>query len=109
MMGMVRFLKEYKPHKELWLQTASGKTYKVSVIYPIDDKRELIPLSIFKCDFCPPKYSFKDGNCKYQFKKPGVGLELNEKIVHYLESHPEKIPREWLVKLASFFGETSKL
>lgn len=109
MMGMVLYLKEYKPHKEISLRTPSGRTFQAKIVYPKDDSKELIPNSIYRCEICPPKYSFRDGNCKYQFKKAEGGIEFNEKTIHYLESHPDKFPREWLIKIASFFGESSRL
>lgn len=105
LMGMVLFLKEHNPRKAVWLRSASGKIYQVSIHYYEDKQWELISKTVFKCDYCPPKYSFKSGNCVYIFHKDTRELQFSEKVVHYLESHPDKVPQEWLSKISTFFIE----
>lgn len=100
---MIAYLKEHKPHHELWLRTGSGKIFQAKIIYPKSDGNELIPHSVFRCEHCPPKLMFKSGNCKYRFKKNDEFIEVYERSIHIMESHPDKIPRPWLDTINAFF------
>lgn len=108
MVDMVRYVNQIKPDQTIWLRTGSGNVYKVAIIYPKEDKNNFY-WNLYRCEYCPPKQSFKEGKRSYRFYRQTGGIEIPDKLIHYLTEHPDKVPPDSLSKITSFFNTQSRL